>query len=122
MTAGRSCGARPATGTASLIGTRVKGRREHPDGKHADGKHADGKRTDGKRTDGKRTDGKHADSKHWRSVDMLTPPVSVGCGAGSRWFGLGVARAPSGEEVVVGAVGEVPLDPFPCSSRTTRPA
>src|SRR5690349_5077315 len=38
---------------------------------------------------------------------------SAGCGAGSRWFGLGVARGPAGEELVVGAAGEVPLDAFP---------
>ena len=84
VTAGRSCGARPATGTASLIGTRVKGRREHPDGKHADRKRADGKRTDGKHADGKRTDGKRTDSKRTGAAsDMpLTPRCRWGVGRG----------------------------------------
>lgn len=42
----------------------------------------------------------------------VPPPWPAGCGAGSRWLGLGVAGGAAGEEVVVGAAGEVPLDPF----------
>ena len=48
-----------------------------------------------------------ADTAHGCPVMPLTPPGWTGSGAGSRWL----LRGAAGEELVVAAAGEVPLDP-----------